>query len=113
MSAYWAFGSHNPAYTTSTNVDLLGIGSTRVRRDLSIIPRNNYYGDNFQTLDLHLSKDIRFGDRMKLTGIAEVFDVYNYQQFTYNTLETSAAFRTHNGTASSPRTGQLAVKFSF
>jgi len=113
MSAYWAVGSPNPSFTTSTNVDLLGIGSTRIRRDLSIIPRNNYYSDTFQTLDLHLSKDIHFGDRMKLTGIAEVFDVYNYQQFSYNTLETSAAFRTHNGTAGPPRTGQLAVKFSF
>lgn len=113
LSAYFGYGSANPAYTTSTNVDPLGIGSTRVRSNLSIIPRNNFYGDNFQTLDMHLSKDIHFGDRLKLTGIAEVFDVYNHQQFTYNTLETSAAFGAHNGTASSPRTGQLAVKLSF
>jgi hypothetical protein len=113
MSGYFGYGSRNPSYTTSTNVDPLGIGSTRVRSDLSVIPRNNFYGDNFQTLDLHFSKDIRFGDRLKLSGIAEVFDVYNHQQFTYNTLETSAAFRTHTGTASSPRTGQLAVRFSF
>ena len=74
LSGYWGYGSPNPSSTTSTNVDPLGIGSTRVRSDLSIIPRNNFKGDNFQTLDLHLSKDLRFGERFRLTGIAEVFD---------------------------------------
>jgi hypothetical protein len=113
MSAYWAFGSPNPSFTTSTNVDLLGIGSTRVRRDLSIIPRNNYYSDNFQTLDLRLSKDLRLGERFRVTGVVEVFNAYNYQQFRYNTLETSATFGQRNGTASSPRTGQLGLKFWF
>ena len=113
LSGYWGYGSPNPSSTTSTNVDPLGIGSTRVRSDLSIIPRNNFKGDNFQTLDLHLSKDLKFGERFKLTGIAEVFDLYNHQQFTYNTLETSSAFGKASGTASSPRTGQLALRFSF
>jgi hypothetical protein len=113
LSSYWGYGSRNPGYTTSTNVDPLGIGSTRIRSNLSVIPRNNFYGDNFQALDVHLAKDLNFGERFKVTGIAEVFDVYNHQQFTYNTLETSSAFGTHNGTAGSPRTGQLAVKFSF
>lgn len=113
LSSYWGYGSRNPAYTTSTNVDPLGIGSTRVRSNLTLIPRNNFYGDNFQTLDVHLAKDLNLGERFKITGIAEVFDLYNHQQFTYNTLETSSAFGAHNGTASSPRTGQLAVKFSF
>ncbi len=106
FSAYYGYGSPNPAYTTSTNVDPLGIGSTRVRADLSVIPRNNFYGDAFQTLDLHLSKDVRIGF-MKLTGIAEVFNAFNYAQFTYNTLETSPTFGAKNGQANTPRTGQL------
>ena len=112
FSAFFGYGSPNPSYTTSTNVDPLGIGSTRIRRDLTIIPRNNFSGDSFQTLDLHLSKDLRLGG-IKVTGIAEVFNLYNDAQFTYNTLETSAAFGSRNGTAGSPRTGQLAVKVSF
>lgn len=113
MSAYWAFGSPNPSFQTTTNVDPLGISSTRVRRDLSIIPRNNYYSDNFQTLDLHLAKDVRLGERFRVTGVVELFNAYNYQQFRYNTLETSATFGQRNGTASPPRTGQLGVKLWF
>lgn len=112
FSAYYAFGSPNPSSTTSTNVDPLAIGSTRIRSDLSVIPRNNFYGDSFQTLDLRVSKDVQVGG-IKLTGIAEMFNLYDHAQFTYNTLETSAAFRTPNGTAGSPRTGQLAIKMSF
>ena len=112
VSAYFGYGSPNPSFTTSTNVDPLGIGSTRVRSNLTIIPRNNFYGDSFQTLDLRLSKDVRLGN-LKVTGIAEVFNAYNHAQFTYTTLETSAAFGARSGQANQPRTGQLAVKVSF
>jgi hypothetical protein len=112
LSAYFGYGSPNPSSTTSTNVDPLGIGSTRVRANLSIIPRNNFKGDAFQTLDLHLSKDVRIGS-IKITGIAEVFNLYNYAQYGYNTLETSASFGSQNGQANQPRTGQLAVRMSF
>ena len=82
-----------------------------VKRDLTIIARNNYYSDNFQTLDLHLSKDLRLGERFKVTGVVELFNAYNYQQYKYNTLETAATFGQRNGTVSSPRTGQLGIKF--
>jgi len=112
FSGFYGFGSPNPSFTTSTNVDPLGIGSARVRANLSIIPRNNFYGDDFQTLDLRLSKDVRIG-RVKLSGIAEVFNLYNHAQFSYNVLETSAAFGAINGTQGQPRTGQLAVKIAF
>jgi hypothetical protein len=113
FSGYWAYGSPNSSFTTSTNVDPLGIGSTRIRSNLSIIPRDNFFGDNFQSLDLHLSKDFRLGERFKITGTAEVFNLYNHAQYTYNVLETSAAFGQHNGAANSPRTGQFGAKFWF
>ena len=93
-------------------VDPLGIGSTRVRSNLSVIPRNNFSGDAFETVDLHLSKDVRIG-AIKLSGIAEVFNLTNHAQFTYNTLETSSAFGARNGSAGSPRSGQLAFRVSF
>jgi hypothetical protein len=112
FSAFYGYGSPNPSFTTSTNVDPLGLGSTRVRSDLSVIPRNNYYGDSFQTLDLHLAKDVRVG-QVKVSAIAEVFNLYNHAQFSYNTLETSAAFGTPNGTVNQPRGGQVALKMSF
>jgi hypothetical protein len=112
LSGYFAYGSSNPSYTTSTNVDPLGIGSTRVRSNLTIIPRNNFSGDAFQTTDLHLAKEVRLG-RIRVTGIAEVFNLFNHAQYTYTLLETSSAFGTPNGSAGSPRTGQLAFRISF
>ncbi len=48
-----------------------------------------------------------------MTGIAEVFNLFNHAQYTYNLLETSTAFGTPNGSAGSPRTGQLAFRVSF
>jgi hypothetical protein len=102
------YGSGNYSQT-STNVDPLGLGVTRVRRDLSIIPRNNYSDDPWQTVDVRISKDVRLG-RLKLTGIAEVFNLFNYARYTYNTLETSANFGRPNGSGAQPRTAQVAFR---
>jgi Carboxypeptidase regulatory-like domain len=113
LSAYWAYGSPNPAYTTSTNVNPLGDGSTRIRSNLTIIPRDNFFGGNFQTLDMHLSKTFQLGEHIRVTGIAEVFNLYNHGQFTYNLLETAAQFGQRNGSAYAPREGQLGAKFAF
>jgi hypothetical protein len=57
--------------------------------------------------------DLRVGECVKMTGIAEIFNVYSHQEFTYNTLETSAAFGARTGTAGPPRTAQLAFRVSF
>jgi hypothetical protein len=113
LSAYWAFGSPNSSYTPSTNVNPLGDGSTRIRSNLSVILRDSFYGDTFQSLDMQLSKSFRFGERVKVTGIAQVFNLYNHGQYTYNLLETSAQFGQRNGAAYAPREGQLGAKFEF
>jgi len=113
LSAYWAFGSPNSSYTPTTNVNPLGDGSTRVRSNGSVIPRDSFYGDTFQSLDMQLSKSFRLGERIKVTGIAQVFNLYNHGQYTYNLLETSAQFGQRNGSAYAPRQGQLGAKFEF
>ena len=113
LSGSFGYGSGNPSSTTSTNVDPLALGTSRIRSDLSIIPRNNFMRDPFQTLDVRVSKDFALGGSVKLTGIAEVFNAYNYKRYTYNTLETSSTFGSINGSDGSPRTGQLAFKVSF
>jgi hypothetical protein len=112
VSGFFSYGSPNPSMTTSTNVDPLGLGTTRIRSDLSIIPRNNYWSDAFQKLDFRVSKDVRLGG-VTLSGIAEVFNVYNYKRFNYTTLETSANFGNPSSAASQPRTGQLAFRVAF
>jgi hypothetical protein len=113
LSAYWAFGSPNPSYTPSTNVNPLGDGSTRIRTNLTVIPRDSFYGGTFQSLDMQLSKSFRLGEHIKVTGIAQVFNLYNHGQYTYNLLETSAQFGQRNGSAYAPREGQLGAKFEF
>jgi hypothetical protein len=113
LTAYWALGSPDSSYTTSTNVNPLGDGSTRIRSNLSVIPRDNFFGDTFQTMDMHLSKTFKFGEHIKVTGIAEAFNLYNHGQYTYNLLETAASFGQRNGSAYAPREGQLGAKFEF
>jgi hypothetical protein len=113
VSGLFRYGSPATAYQTTTNVDPLALGTNRIRKDLSIIPRNNFRADPFQTLDVRLSKDIAIAERVKLTGIAEVFNIYNYKRYTYNTLETSSLFGQPNGAASQPRSLQLAFRISF
>jgi hypothetical protein len=106
------YGSGNPT-TINGGSDPLGLGTNRIRRDLSIIGRNSFMGDPFQTLDLRLSKDFRIANAFTLTGIAEVFNIYNYERYSYNVLETSANFGRANGSAGDPRTGQLAFRVSW
>jgi hypothetical protein len=112
LAGSFQYGSGNFSNVT-TNVDPLAIGASRIRRDLSIIARNTFAGDPYQTFDLRLSKDILLISGVKLTGIAEVFNTYNYARYSYNTLETSAAYGTPNGSGGTPRTGQLAFRVSF
>ncbi|MCC7008543.1 MAG: TonB-dependent receptor [Acidobacteria bacterium] len=107
-----AYGSGNPTSIT-TNVDPLGTGANRVRADLSVIPRNTFFGESFKTVDVRLSKDIPLGATMRLTAIAEVFNLFNSARYRYNTLETSPTFGQPNASGGSPRTGQLAFKITF
>jgi hypothetical protein len=112
LAGSFRFGSGNFSNVT-TNVDPLGLGANRIRRDLSIIPRNDFSGDPFQTLDVRISKEFRIAGDVRLTGIAEIFNLYDYARFNYNTLETSASFGKPNASGGSPRTGQLAFRVSF
>ena len=60
-----------------------------------------------------MSKEFRIGPRLRVTGIAEMFNVYNYKRYSYNLVETNAAYQQANAAAGPPRTGQLAFKVQF
>jgi hypothetical protein len=62
---------------------------------------------------MHLSKTFHIRERIKVTGIAEAFNLYNHGQYTYNLLETATSFGQRNGSAYGPRVGQLGAKFEF
>lgn len=98
----------------STGFNLLGgPGANRFRRDGSFVPVNTFHNDPVQTLDFRLSKEFRIGPRFRVTGMAEMFNIYNYKRYSYNLVETSASFQQRNASAGPPRTGQLALRVQF
>ncbi len=90
-----------------------GPGANRFRRDGSFIPQNTFHNDPWQSLDLRVSKEFNLGWRFKLSGIAEIFNVYNFKRYSYNLLETSPTFGQITASAGRPRSGQLAFRLTF
>jgi hypothetical protein len=90
-----------------------GPGANRFRRDGTFIPQNTFKNDAVQGLDVRVSKEFRVGPRLKLSGIAEVFNIYNYKRWSYNLLETSPTFQQINSAAGNPRSAQLAFRLAF
>ena len=113
LAGSFHYGSGN--YSTITSpADPLGQvnGARRVLADLTVIPRNTFRQDPWQSLDLRVSKDVRVGT-IKLTGMAEVFNLYDYARFNRNTIYGNALFGQATSSAGIPRTGQLAFRISF
>jgi hypothetical protein len=90
-----------------------GPGGNRFRRDGTFIRQNTFKNDDVHALDLRLSKELRVWRGVRLTGIAEVFNLYNDTRWSYNLLETSASFKQINGSSGNPRTMQLAFRAAF
>jgi hypothetical protein len=111
------FAGSGNYFNVTSGVNPYGGTDTRVRRDLSIIPRNSFKGEPLYKLDLRFSKEVRLVGDVRLTGIAEVFNVFNQRNFgSYNTLETSPSFGrpTQNlENAYLPRIWQLAFRLGF
>jgi hypothetical protein len=82
-----------------------------------VIPRNALKGFPLHRVDARLAKDLKLGGGVKLTGIAEVFNLLNHKNFgAYNAQVNSATFgepRQNLLNAYQPRVAQLAAKLSF
>ena len=91
------------------------VGST-VLIDGDRVPRNALRGLSIHKVDLRVAKAMRVG-RLELQGIAEVFNVFNHDNFgSYNGVVTSSQFGAplqNLGNTYRPRTGQLAFRVSF
>jgi len=84
------------------------------------LPGNYAFGDNFQSLDLRLSRSLVFHERWRLSLIGEVFNLYNKANLSgYSGDLTSAAFGqptaryTQVFGSGGPRAFQLALRFAF
>ncbi|MCA1584280.1 MAG: carboxypeptidase-like regulatory domain-containing protein [Acidobacteria bacterium] len=82
-----------------------------------VVPRNSLRGFPLHRVDARVSKDITLPRGMKLTGIAEVFNIFNHENYgAYNMQINSATFgeqRQNILNAYQPRVVQLAFKVSF
>ena len=113
LATIFQYGSGNYSNISSGFNLLGGPGANRFRRDGTFIPVNTFLGDPVQSLDFRVSKEFRIGSRLRVTGMAEVFNIYNYKRYSYNLVETNAAYGQHNASAGPPRTGQLAFRVAF
>jgi hypothetical protein len=82
-----------------------------------VVPRNALKGLPLHRVDLRLSKDLNLPGGIKVTGIAEVFNVTNHKNYgAYNAQVNSATFGNPAQNllnAYQPRVMQLAFKVSF
>jgi hypothetical protein len=65
------------------------------------LPKQYWFGDNFQSLDLRVSRELVFKERWRLALIGEVFNVYN-----------AANLSGHSGNLTSATFGQPSTRFT-
>ena len=119
VSGLYFFGS-GPRYARTFGGDFrrMGQGSTnRLRRDGTIVPRNDFVGNPLHRVDTRVTKSFSLGDRASLDAFFEVFNLFNHENFgSYVTNEASRAFgqpTANSNVAYQPRMGQVGFRFSF
>jgi hypothetical protein len=82
-----------------------------------LVPRNALKGLALHRVDLRFSKDINLPGGVKITGIAEVFNLFNHENYgAYNGQVNSTTFgapRQNLLNAYQPRVMQLAFRVGF
>jgi hypothetical protein len=81
------------------------------------VPRNGLEGDNLSKVDVRVSKDIRFGENLRVVLIGEIFNLFNHKNYgAYVTQVNSPSFGDPVATFGSmyvPRSGQLGLRITF
>jgi hypothetical protein len=106
-------GAFNEAYVGTT--DARGTSIPRLT-----LPARYSFGDNYQTLDLRLTRSMGLRQRVRLSLIAEVFNVYNASNLSgYSGDLTGVAFGQPTGRltqvfgSGGPRAFQFATRLAF
>jgi hypothetical protein len=88
----------------------------------AILPPDFRFGDNFQSEDVRLTKNVRIKERYSIQGFVEVFNIFNVSNFTFDSSSqslTSGNFGRPTGRAGQnfgtggPRALQFGGRFSF
>jgi hypothetical protein len=119
LSGLYFFGS-GERFATTFGGDLRRQGLNpvnRLRPDGTIVPRNNFTGEALHRVDLRVQRRFPLGGRVRIDGIAEVFNVFNHENFgSWVTVESNRNFGRptfNNNVAYTPRLVQLGFRFAF
>jgi hypothetical protein len=120
LSGIYFYGS-GERFVTTWGPDLRDTASptveARLRPDGTIVARNNFVGEPIHRVDLRLQQRIPLGGRVRLDGIAEVFNLFDRANFgSYTTQEVSPAYgrpTLNQNIAYAPRTLQLGFRVGF
>jgi hypothetical protein len=124
VSGLYIYGDNGKA-TPQAGVDALFVqgglpygGATgRLRTDGTLIPFNSFDRPSIHRFDLRLQREMKLGERARISGIVEIFNVFNHKNFNSFVLnERSPAFGrplVDKNIAFQPRVGQLGFRISF
>ena len=124
LSGVYLYGS-GVRFATTYGADLRDIGAgagnaseqQRLRPDGTIIPRNNFVGLPIHRVDVRLQQGVKLTGRRRIDGIAEIFNLFNHDNYgSYTLQENSAAYskpQLNQNIAYSPRALQLGVRVEF
>ncbi len=93
------------------------IGSARLRRDGTIIPRTGIVGDPIHRMDVRLLKRFALGGHRQFEGMFEAFNLFNHANYgSYTINESNANFgkpASNDNLAYQPRMLQLGFRTTF
>ncbi len=118
LSGLFFYGS-GQRFRTFVGVDPRDSGalSTRLRANGTIVPRNDFVGEPLHRVDVRLQQRIPLFGSATIDGIAEVFNLFNHENFgNYTTNESSAAYGRPAqilNVAYQPRTMQFGFRLMF
>lgn len=119
LSGLYFYGS-GMRFSTNFGGDLRdtgGLTSGRLRPDGVIVPRTALVGDPIHRVDVRLQKRFSLGGQRSVAGIAEVFNLFNHENYgSYTTQQSNANYgrsEFNNNVAYQPRIVQLGFRVAF
>jgi len=88
-----------------------GTFSARLRPDGTLVPRNGYIQPAQNRTDIRVQQRIKLTGRLAIDGIAEVFNAFNNNNYTIDTVESSATYLT--AVTGQSRTAQVGFRLTF
>jgi hypothetical protein len=114
-SGLYFFGSGARAGVTSGG-DRRSIGAatgSRLRADGTLVPRNNFVGNQIHRVDLRISKVFPIGPRFKIEGLIDAFNLFNRENYNSYTLTETSPLLGQGSDGSLARRLQMGFRMTF